>query len=91
MVHCTQIVKSFNYVLEQGKTANDAALLTGIHIRTAQHYTKEFNDNEKRCLPVSGRKPGAGRTDKLTESHSQFLIAYVDDLFYLIIFYNLLR
>jgi transposase len=69
----------FDYVIEQGKTAKDAALLTGINIRTAQHYIKKYNDDEERRLPLSGRKSGAGRKAKLTECHSQFLIDYVDE------------
>lgn len=74
-----QIEQLFDYVIEQGKTAKDAALLTGINIRTAQHYIRKYNDDEERRLPVSGKKPGAGRKAKLIESHSQFLIAYVDE------------
>lgn len=54
-------------MIEQGKTAKEAALLTGINIRTAQHYIKKYNDDEERRLPLSGRKPGAGREAKLTE------------------------
>jgi transposase len=74
-----QIEQLFDYVIEQGKTAKDAALLTGINIRTAQHYIRKYNDDEERRLPVSGRKPGAGRKAKLTECHSHFLICYVDE------------
>ena len=66
-------------MIEQGKTAKEAALLTGINIRTAQHYIKKYNDDEERRLPLSGRKPGAGRKAKLTECHSQFLTGYVDE------------
>src|SRR3984893_4308581 len=78
---CTahQIEQLFDYVIEQGKTAKDAALLTGINIRTAQRYIRKYNDDEERRLPVSGRKPGAGRKAKLTECHSQFLIGYVHE------------
>ena len=53
--------------------------MTGINIRTAQHYIKKYNKHEERRLPVSGRKLGAGRKPKLTEVHSQFLIGYVDE------------
>jgi transposase len=74
-----QIEQLFDYVIEQGKTAKDAALLTGINIRTAQRYIRKYNDDEERRLPVSGRKPGAGRKAKLTECHSRFLIGYVDE------------
>jgi transposase len=74
-----QIEQLFDYVIEQGKTAKDAALLTGINIRTAQHYIRKYNDDEERRLPVSGRKPGAGRKAKLTECHSQFLMGYLDE------------
>jgi hypothetical protein len=61
-----QIDQLFDYVIEQGKTAKDAALLTRINIRTAQHYIRKYSDDEERRLPVSGRKPGAGRKAKLT-------------------------
>jgi transposase len=74
-----QIEQLFEYVIEQGKTAKDAALLTGINIRTAQHYIKKYNDDDERRLPISGRKSGTGRKAKLTEPHSQFLIHYVDE------------
>jgi hypothetical protein len=33
-----QIEHLFDYVIEQGNTAKEAALLTGINVRTAQHY-----------------------------------------------------
>jgi hypothetical protein len=36
-----QIEQLFKYVIEQGKTAKDAAFLTGINIRTVQHYAKK--------------------------------------------------
>src|ERR1700719_819474 len=62
-----QIEQLFDYVIEQGKTAKEGALLTGINIRTAQHYIKKYNDDEERRLPISGRMPGAGRKPKLTE------------------------
>ena len=74
-----QIEQLFEYVIEQGKTAKDAALLTGINIRTAQHYIKKYNDDDERRLPISGRKSGTGRKAKLTDPHSQFLIHYVDE------------
>ena len=74
-----QIEQLFDYVIEQGKTAKEAALLTGINTRTAQHYIKTYNDDDERRLPISGRKPGAGRKPKLTEAHSQLLMCYVDE------------
>ena len=46
-----QIEKLFDLVIEEGKTAKDAALVTGINIRTAQHYVKMYNDDEVRRLP----------------------------------------
>ena len=73
-----QIEKLFDLVIEKGKTAKEAALMTGINIRTAQHYIKKYNDDEERRLPVTVRKLGAGRKARLTEAHSQFLIEYVD-------------
>ncbi|OZJ01798.1 hypothetical protein BZG36_05533, partial [Bifiguratus adelaidae] len=46
-----QIEQLFDFVIEQGKTAKEAALLTGINIRTAQHYIKKYNDDNERRLP----------------------------------------
>ena len=66
-------------MIEKGKTAKEAALLTGINIRTAQHYIKRYNNDGERRLPVSGRKLGTGRQAKLTEAHSRFLVDYVDE------------
>jgi hypothetical protein len=51
-----QIEQLFDYVIEQGYTAKDAALLTGINIRTAQHYIKKYNDDEEGRLPVFAGK-----------------------------------
>src|ERR1700731_4018236 len=73
-----QIEKLFDIVIEAGKTTKEAALLTDITIRAAQHYIKKYNDDEKRRLPVSVRKLGAGRKARLTEAHYQFFIEYVD-------------
>jgi hypothetical protein len=53
-------------VIEEGKTAKEAALMTGINIRTAQHYIKKYNDDEERRLSVSVGKLGTGRKAKLT-------------------------
>jgi hypothetical protein len=52
--------------------------LTGVHIRRAR-YIKEYNDDEELCLPITGRKPGAGSKAKLTDNHSQFPIGYVNE------------
>jgi hypothetical protein len=37
-------------VIEEGKAAKEASLITGINIRTAQHYIKRYNDYEERRL-----------------------------------------
>ena len=73
-----QIGKLYDIVIEEGKTAKAAALVTGINIRTAQHYIKKYNDDEESRLPVTVRKLGTGRKARLTEAHSRFLIEYVD-------------
>jgi hypothetical protein len=53
-------------VFEEGKTAKDAALVTGINVRTAPHYIKNFNDEQEKCLSVGGSKKfSAGCTGKL--------------------------
>jgi len=38
--------KLFDLVIEEGKTAKEAALITGINIRTGQHYIRKYNDDE---------------------------------------------
>ena len=50
-----QIEKLIDLVIEEGKTAKEAALITGINIRTAQHYVKRNNEDEERRLPVCHR------------------------------------
>ena len=75
-----QTEKLFELVIEEGKTAKDAALMIGINIRTAQHYIKKYHDDEEKCLPVGGSKKfSAGRTNKLAEEHSKFLVEYIDE------------
>lgn len=66
-------------MIEEGKSAKDAALITGINIRTAQHYIKKYNDDEEKRLPIRCSKPAAGRKGKLTEEHSRFLVEYIDE------------
>ena len=73
-----QIEKFIDLVIEEGKTAKGAALITGINIRTAQHYVKRYNEDEERRLPVCHRKPRIGAKGKLTEAHTQFLLDYID-------------
>jgi len=58
-----QIEKLFDLVIEEGRTAKEAALITGFNIRTAQHYVKRYNDDEERRLPVCHRKPRIGAED----------------------------
>jgi hypothetical protein len=55
-----QLEQLFDYVIEQDKTAKEAALLTGINVRTAQQYIKKYNDDEEKRLPVRCSKPTAG-------------------------------
>ena len=66
-----QIEKLFDLVIEEGKSAKDAALITGVKIRTTQHYIKKYNDDEEKRLPIRCSKPAAGRKGKLTEEHSR--------------------
>ena len=46
-----QVEKLYDLVIEEGKAAKEAGLITGINIRTAQHYIKRYNDYEERRLP----------------------------------------
>lgn len=73
-----QIEKLFDLVIEQGRTAKEAGLITGINVRTAQHYIKSYNKDEERRLPGVQRKPRIRCYGKLTEAQSQFLVDYVD-------------
>jgi len=75
-----QTEKLFELVIEEGKTAEEAALMTGISIRTAQHYIKKYHDDEEKCLSVGdSKKFSAGGTNKLAEEHSKFLVEYIDE------------
>jgi transposase len=67
-------------VVEEGKTAKDAALMTRINIRTSQNCIKKYHDDEEKCLPVGGsQKFSADRTNKVAEEHSKFLVKYIDE------------
>ncbi|OZJ06845.1 hypothetical protein BZG36_00042 [Bifiguratus adelaidae] len=68
-----QIEKLFDLVIEEGKTAKDAALITGINIRTAQHYIKRYNDDEERRLPVCNRQPRIGAKDYIDKHPTSIL------------------
>jgi transposase len=75
-----QTEKLFELVIEEGKTAKEAALMIGINIRTAQHYIKKYHDDEEKCLSVGdSKKFSAGGTNKLAEEHSKFLLEYIDE------------
>ena len=71
-----RVEKLVDLVIEQATTAKEAALMTGINIKTAQHYVKKYNDDEEKRLPVRCSKPRAGRTGKLIEEYSQFRRIY---------------
>jgi hypothetical protein len=73
-----QIEKLFDLVIEEGKTTKEATLITGINVRTAQHYVKKYNEDEERCLPCRHRKTKVGNDGKLTAALSPFLIDYID-------------
>ena len=46
-----RVEKLFDLMIEQATTAKEAALMTGINIRTAQHYVKKYKDVERNaCL-----------------------------------------
>ena len=65
-------------MIEEGKAAKEASLITGINIRTTQHYVKKYNEDEERCLPCRHRKTKVGNDGKLTSALSPFLIDYID-------------
>ncbi|KAI9503558.1 hypothetical protein BX070DRAFT_224137, partial [Coemansia spiralis] len=39
-----QIERLFDLVIEEGRSAKEAALVTGINVRTAQNYLKTYRD-----------------------------------------------
>jgi hypothetical protein len=73
-----QIEKLFDLVIEEGKTVKAAALITAVNIRTAQHYIKKCNDDEQRRLPVGCRNPETEGKGKLNETHTEFLVDFID-------------
>lgn len=42
-----EIEELFGLVIEEGRTAKEAALITGMNVRTAQHYAKTWNNMKK--------------------------------------------
>ena len=72
-----QIEKLVDLVIEEGKTSKVAALITGINVRTAQHYVKKYNADEERRVPCRHRKTKVGNDCKLTAALSPFLIDYI--------------
>jgi hypothetical protein len=55
-----QIEKLFDLMIEEGKSAKDVALITGINIRTAQHYIKKCKDDEEKMLAYQMQQAGSG-------------------------------
>jgi transposase len=55
------------------------ALLTGINVRTAQHYLKMYNSDAERRLPGTYNKPRRRPPSKLNESHSEFLTKFIEN------------
>ena len=47
-------------MIEEGKSAKDAALITGINIRTAQHYIKKYKDDEEKMLAYQMQQASSG-------------------------------
>ncbi|KAG1152233.1 hypothetical protein G6F37_002253 [Rhizopus arrhizus] len=72
-----QIEELFDLIIEEGFTTKDAALVTGINIRTAQNYVKTYNSDPQKRLPGSYNKPRGRPCSNLTEEHSKFLVDYV--------------
>ncbi|KAI9502136.1 hypothetical protein BX070DRAFT_178703, partial [Coemansia spiralis] len=73
-----QIEKLFDLVIEEGRSAKEAALMAGINVRTAQHYVKTYRDDEQKRLPGIERKPRNGRPRKLNETHTRFCTQLVN-------------
>jgi hypothetical protein len=65
-------------VIEAGKTSKEAALITGINVRTDQHDVRRNNDDEKQRLPCRHGKTNVSNGGKLTAALSPFLIHYIE-------------
>ncbi|PHZ11630.1 uncharacterized protein RHIMIDRAFT_297506 [Rhizopus microsporus ATCC 52813] len=72
-----QIEKLFDLIIEEGFATKDAALVTGINIRTAQDYVKTYNNDSQKRLPGTYNKPCGRSCSKLTKEHSKFFVDYV--------------
>ncbi|KAI9500586.1 hypothetical protein BX070DRAFT_229504 [Coemansia spiralis] len=73
-----QSERLFDLVIEEGRSAKEAALMAGINIRAAQNYVKIYRDDEQKRLPGIERKPRTGCPGKLSETHTRFLTQLVN-------------
>jgi transposase len=63
----------------EGISARKAGIITGIVVRTAQHYVKQFRDDNQKQLPGIKCSFKGGNNRKLNEAHTKFLIEYFDN------------
>ncbi|KAI9502074.1 hypothetical protein BX070DRAFT_246966 [Coemansia spiralis] len=73
-----QIKRLFDLVIEEGRSAKEAALMTGINVRTAQNYAKTYRDDEQKRLPGIKRKPRKECLGKLNVAHIRLLTHFVN-------------
>jgi transposase len=74
-----QIQEMLDLVMWEGMSARKAGLITGIVVRTARHYVKQFReDNQKRLLGIKNSFKG-GNNRELSDAHTTFLIDYYDN------------
>ncbi|KAI9358466.1 hypothetical protein BD770DRAFT_472330 [Pilaira anomala] len=73
------IQELLDLVIEQGMSARQAGLTVGIVVRTAQHYVKQYKDDDEKRLPgFKNPARSGGNNRKLDAKHTDFLCNYYD-------------
>ena len=75
-----QIQELIDLMICCGMSARQAGLSTGIVIRTAQHYVRQYRLKEDpEWLPGKKDSHIGGNNRKLTEDHTKFLMEFYDN------------
>ncbi|KAG1041488.1 hypothetical protein G6F43_012090 [Rhizopus delemar] len=69
-----QIQGLLDLVIEQGLSTCKAGLIVGTVERTAQHYVKQYKDDEENSFP--GQRKRTQRIGKLEPCHTEFLCSF---------------
>ncbi|KAI8354534.1 hypothetical protein BD560DRAFT_476574 [Blakeslea trispora] len=65
-----------DFVIEQGLSARKAELIVEISKSTAQHYVRQYKEDNEKCL--SGQKKQGAPSKKLEPGYTDFLCSYFD-------------